>query len=76
MSRRLYWTTVIIGTLFLTMYWIKALVYLENNNFWGHKNYWGADVGTFLILAALIVLTPSFIYGCWKYYPKENKMDK
>jgi len=73
MSKGLFWTSTIVGALFLTMYWLKMFLYIESNNPFGHKNYWGADVGTYLLFAILIVVTPVYIFAVWKHFPKTKK---
>ena len=69
MSKGLYWTSTTVGALFLSMYWLKLFLYLESDNPFGHKNYWGADVGTYLLMALLVVLTPAYLYAICKNFP-------
>jgi hypothetical protein len=73
MPKGLYWTSTIIGALFLSMYCLELFVYIESNNPWGHKNFWGTDVGTYLLMAILLVRTPAFLFAVWKHYPKKRK---
>ena len=69
-SRGWYWTALIVGALFLIQYWAEFFVLVRNGDPWGHKNYWGADVGTYLILAVLVVATPAYLWMAWKHRPK------
>jgi hypothetical protein len=71
-SKGWYWTTVLLGALFLIQYWIEFLSNLESGNIAGYKNYWGADVGVYLLLAVLLILTPTLFYLAWKHFPKSN----
>ena len=73
MSKGLYWTSIIVGALLLSMHWLKVFIYIESDNPFGHENYWGADVGTYLLLAVLIVLTPAYLFVVWKHFPKKGK---
>ena len=73
MSKGLYWTTVVLSGLFLIQYWLKFLFNFELGNVAGYKNYWGADVGIYLMLAVLLVSAPAFLYLAWKHYPQTKK---
>jgi hypothetical protein len=68
-SKGWYWTAVVVGALFLVQYWIRFLALVANGDPWGYENYWGADVGTWLVLAILLIATPAYLFAAWKYWP-------
>ena len=45
LSRGWYWAAVVAGALFLLQYWLELLTLIAAGDPWGHKNYWGGDVG-------------------------------
>jgi hypothetical protein len=50
-------TAFVVGAVFLLMHWILAVGYIVEGNAMGHFNYWGAPVGTYLILSIVLVGT-------------------
>lgn len=65
-----YWIFLIIGGLFLTQYWAQVYIMIAANEPVSHKNYWGADVGTYLLLAVLVMSTIFYFYMAWTHRPK------
>lgn len=59
---------LIVAFIFLLIYWTKALHYLASGNAWGHSNYWGQPVGTFLLVAVLLAGSVAFIAALWRYW--------
>ena len=73
-SKSLYWIALTVGAIFLFKYWVQFFILVSDNDPWGHKNYWGGDVGTYLILGVLLAATPIYIIYAWRYRPrKKNK---
>lgn len=54
--------------IFLAIYWTQAIIYLEAGNAWGHGNYWGQPVGTFLLIAVLAVASLAFFVVLWRFW--------
>lgn len=61
---------------FLLILWVTFFSYLISKNYFGHTNYYGQPVGTFLLLPVLIVATGVFIFGLWKYSKGEDIFNK
>ena len=76
MSKGVFWTTLVVAALFLVQYWLKFLIAIEAGDAVVHKNYWGQSVGTYLLLAVLLVATPVYFYLAWKYYSRKNKKNE
>ncbi|MGY8794948.1 MAG: hypothetical protein ACKVJN_07440 [Woeseiales bacterium] len=51
----------------LTQYWMRFFVAVSIGDPWSHKNYWGAEVGTTIVLSVLIVATPAYFVAAWRY---------
>ena len=67
----------LLGGFFLLVLWVTCLANLFSGNFFGYKNYYGQPVGTLLLLAVLIIITPIVGIMVWKSYkgeyPKRQK---
>src|SRR5512139_2230020 len=57
---------LVVACIFLAIYWTQAINYLEAGNAWGHGNYWGQPVGTFLLIAVLAVASVAFLVVLWR----------
>lgn len=76
-SRGWYWAAVLIGAVFLIQYWMEFLVNFESGNVVAYQNFWGADVGIYVLLPVLLIITPMFLYFAWKYFPRSlNKVTR
>jgi hypothetical protein len=64
------WETIglTIAFIFLVVYWTKAFHYYVSGNAWGHSNYWGQPVGTFLLIAVLLAGSVAFVAILWRYW--------
>ena len=71
-----YFAGLVIGALLLANSWLNFFVMYRAGNVWGYKNYWGADVGIFLLLAVLIAATPAYVVAAWRYWPENRKERK
>jgi len=69
LNKKAYWISLVIGGLFLLQYWAQFFVSFDAGDPWSHKNYWGADVGTNLLFAVLVIATPIYFYLAWKHWP-------
>jgi len=67
-----FWFSLI----FLLILWVTLISYVKSGNYFGHSNYMGLSVGTFLLLPALIVATGVFIYAVWKHFKGIEIMNK
>lgn len=59
---------LLVAFIFLTIYWTKALSYLKSENPWGHNNYWGQSVGTFLLIAMVMAGSAALIAILWRFW--------
>ena len=57
-----------VAFVFLLIYWEKALHYLTAGDAWGHSNYWGHPVGTYLLIAVLLTGSVAFISIVWRFW--------
>ena len=64
---------MVLGALFLIQYWAQFFNSVAEGDPWSHKNYWGADVGTNILLAILVVGTPVYCYLGWKHWPRRGR---
>jgi len=69
LNKKAYWILLFLGGLFLIQYWAQFFVSLNAGDPWSHKNYWGADVGTNILLAILVAATPIYFFMAWKHWP-------
>ena len=69
LSKKTYWIGLILGGLFLVQFWAQYFISVDAGDPWSHRNYWGADVGTNILLAILLVATPVYFYMAWKHWP-------
>ena len=69
LSRYSYWIFAVLGGLFLLQYWALFIIKYTNGDPWSHRNYWNADVGTYLVLAILLVATPAYLFVLWRNWP-------
>jgi hypothetical protein len=58
---------VLAGFALAGFWWAALLAQLEGQLFVG-GNYWGAPIGTWTRLVALIVLTPAWVWAAWRYW--------
>jgi len=59
---------LLVACIFLAIYWTQALSYLESGDAWGHRNYWGQHIGTFLLIAVLAVASVAFFVVVWRFW--------
>jgi hypothetical protein len=75
MARRLtpkmFVTSLIVFGLLLSSLWLKVIIYIRDDNPWGHENVYHLPVGTYLLLIMLIVVTPIFFILAWKERPNK-----
>jgi hypothetical protein len=50
----------------LIILWTQCIWYFMSGHFFGHKNYYGQPVGTFLLVAMLMVFTLVFFVIVWR----------
>lgn len=65
-----------IAFIFLVVYWTKVFHYYISGDAWGHSNYWGQPVGTFLLIAVLLVGSVAFVAILWRYWLSRLFEDK
>ena len=61
---------------FIVILWVTVISYIKSGNYFGHSNYMGLPVGTFLLLPVLIVATGVFIYAVWKHFHGVEVMNR
>ena len=61
-------TGLIVAFIFLMIYWAKAISYFTSGDPWGHSNYWGQAVGTFLLFAVLVIGSITFLVIAWRFW--------
>ncbi len=61
---------------FLFMLWTTFFSHIISKNYFGHTNYMGQQVGTFLLLPLLIVAPFVFIYVVWKHSRGEDVINR
>jgi hypothetical protein len=54
------WGIILTGV-FLIILWIECISLITSGHYEGHYNYFGQPVGAFILLCALIVVTPVYI---------------
>ena len=59
---------LIIAGLTIIQYWLMGIMGLQQGLLFTHKNYWNAPVGTYNLVAVLIVATPIWLWAIWKYW--------
>lgn len=62
--------------IFLIILWTTFFSYIISGNYFGHSNYMGLQVGTFLLLPVLIVGTFVFIFAVWKHFKGDDVLGK
>ena len=72
LSKFTYWILLVLGGLFLLQYWTQFFIRLSSDEPVSHQTYWGADVGTYLLLGILVVATPFYVYMAWKNWPRRR----
>ena len=76
LNKKAYWIFLVLGGLFIIQYWAQFFVSLNAGDPWSHKNYWGADVGTSILLAILVVATPIYFFMAWQHWPSRRSNRK
>ena len=76
LNKKAYWILLVLCGLFLIQYWAQFFISLDAEDPWSHKNYWGADVGTNILLAILVVATPIYFFVAWKNWPGRRSSRK
>lgn len=65
-TRRSEVVAIAVVALFLCILWAKGILNLVAGNHLGYVNFYGQQVGTVLLLATLVVVTPVFVVLAWR----------
>ena len=72
LSKASYWLCAIFGALLLGSYWMVFFVAFVAGEPFSHTTWWNAEVGTYLLLAVLVVATPAYILFLWTQWPNRR----
>ncbi len=59
---------LVLAAVFLVQYWLAVHMYLRAGDPFGHRNYWGADVGTFLLAAVCWFCSVAWAVVVWRHW--------
>jgi len=65
-------TGLLVAFILLAIYWTKAIRTFLAKDPWSHSNYWGQAVGTFLLIAILVVGSIAFLVIVWRLWKSKH----